>query len=104
MSKQLVEEWFKARPTVMVSFKDSSFTYVGDEVVEVKVKFVYETNFWNGSYEWGYDFDLMDRTDARENFMESISEYVQDTLNVDREEYGYPQVFQMVLNERGGLK
>jgi hypothetical protein len=104
MSKQLVDEWFKARPTVTVSFKDSSFAHIGDEVINVKVKFVYETNFQNGCYEWRYDFATSDYTDARDDFMRFVDDYVQGVLGVDRADGGYPQVFQLVLNERGGMK
>jgi hypothetical protein len=104
MSKQLVEAWFKAIPVTTVSFTDSSWASIGDDSDVIVVTFKFHVNFCDGGYEWRYDFDLMDRTDARENYMESISDYMKDTLGVTREDYGYPQIFQMVLNERGGLK
>ena len=104
MSKQLVQAWFKARPVVKVSFTDSSWARIGEEPEVIVVKFTFVDNFCDGCFEWRYEFNHMESTDARENYMESISDYMKDTLGVDTQDYGYPQIFQMVLNERGGLK
>jgi hypothetical protein len=106
MSKQLVDAWFRARPTFMVSFVDSVLKPIfdgGSIPVEVKIRFIYETDFFNGWYYWNYDLGDY-YTDARDDFMRDVAEYVQDTLGVDKADGGYPQIFQMVLNERGGLK
>jgi hypothetical protein len=104
MSKQLVEAWFRAKPVTTVTFRDSSWASIGEESEVIVVKFTFHVNFCDGGYEWWYEFDHMDRTDARESYMESISAYMEDTLGVTKEDYGYPQIFQMVINERGELK
>lgn len=104
MSKQLVEAWFKNRPVVDVSFTDSSWARIGEESEVIVVKFTFEDNFCDSCFEWRYNFAFSDYTDARENYMESISDYMKDTLGVSREDYGYPQIFQMVINEKGGMK
>lgn len=104
MSKQLVQAWFKNRPVVTVSFTDSSWARIGEESEVIVVKFTFEDNFCDGCFEWRYNFAFSDYTDARENYMESISDYMKDTLGVDTQDYGYPQIFQMVINEKGGMK
>ena len=97
MSKQLVEAWLKARPTVLVCLREES-----DWDKAVVVRFVFKDG--ECGYEWKYDFMEGSWADGLDEFVESVVSYMKDTLGIDEFDYGYPQIFEMVAKERGGLK
>jgi hypothetical protein len=97
MSNQLVKAWLDARPTILVCLKEES-----DIDEAVSIKFVWQSGEYG--YEWAYEFIDSGWTDEREAYVESIVSYMKDTLDVDTETRGYPQIFAMVLKERGGMK
>ena len=97
MSKQMVDTWFKARPTITVVLREES-----DWATAVVLKFKFVATDYG--YEWKYDFVDSNWTDELYECVENIVIYMKDTLDIDKDTFGYPQIFEMVFKQRGGMK
>jgi hypothetical protein len=93
----MVEAWLNARPTVTVVLREES-----DWATAVVLKFTFVASDYG--YEWRYDFVDNNWTDDLYECVESIVSYMKDTLGVDTDTHGYPQIFEMIFKQKGGLK